>query len=778
MNYVLSAALEAKLRSLATQQQRSIDALLHEIVDHAESTTPYHTERPALELLARFFDLSLDMLSISNRDGYFVQVNPAFVSNLGYPRETLLQTPFITFVHPDDITDTRRVMGQLLRGEPVTEFENRYRHADGTYRWLSWASIAEGDNIFAVARDITDRKALEEALREQTEQISIILESIADAFCAVDNADCFTYVNAEAERLLRRPAHELLGRNALELFPDTVGTVFHKRYQQVLAEGVPGSFREYFVPLDIWLEVRIYPHADGVSVYFRDVSEQYHAEQARQESEARYQAIINSQIDLICRYTPDTRLTFVNDAYCAFFGKSREELLGKSFLPLSTPDQYKHIEAAIDSMRSNPVPRVNEFYSVLERGEVRWIQWVDQGIVDAGGALVEIQTVGRDITRQKQAEADLRERTELLQTVIDNIPVLIALVDENRRFEMVNRHWIDKLGWTVEEIRQHDDILREFYPDPEVRSQAREYMQAGRSGWREFETLAKDGTVLDIAWANVRLSDGASIGIGQDISERKLLDAHRLYTQALEIELIKERELSELKERFTSMVSHEFRTPLTVILSSASFIQHYYDRLDKARIMRNVGLIINHVGSMTHLLDEVLTIAKGHAHKLTLNPEPVAIVSFCEQILNNAQVIDESPQMFIFQPEIAEETIYADPRLLTQIFSNLLSNAIKYSPPNGTIRFSIRRQGSDLTFLIQDQGIGIPVEDQTRIFDEFHRATNTQNVRGTGLGLAVVRQALDAHGGSILFCSQEQQGTTFRVRLPLHPVPPDHSPTS
>jgi two-component system, OmpR family, sensor histidine kinase VicK len=250
--------------------------------------------------------------------------------------------------------------------------------------------------------------------------------------------------------------------------------------------------------------------------------------------------------------------------------------------------------------------------------------------------------------------------------------------------------------------------------------------------------------------------------IGRDISERKQLEAEML--KALE----RERELRELKSDFVSMASHEFRNPLTAILASTELLEKYSHRWTEEKKLKHYRRIESSVKRMTELVEDVLLISKAEAGKLEFNPQPIILKSFCRNLVGEIQLsIGKQHRIsFIYSGQV--NPVEIDEKLLIQILNNLLTNAIKYSPQETIVRFSCNCQQQEVTFEIQDEGIGIPVEDQQRLFESFHRAKNVGNIPGTGLGLAIVQKSVKLHGGKISLVSEVGVGTIFKVILPLN----------
>ncbi|MEL6813668.1 MAG: ATP-binding protein [Cyanobacteria bacterium J06598_3] len=251
--------------------------------------------------------------------------------------------------------------------------------------------------------------------------------------------------------------------------------------------------------------------------------------------------------------------------------------------------------------------------------------------------------------------------------------------------------------------------------------------------------------------------------IFRDITERKKSEAD--IRNALE----SERELNEMKTRFVSMTSHEFRTPLTTILSSAELLEHYSDRWDQDKQLKYLSKIQVAAQHMTELLNDVLLINQMEAGKVAFNPQPLVVNSFCKEIIEEIQITTTVHQL-VLRSQLSDVPLLLDSKLLRHIFTNLLSNAINYSPNGGDIEIALTQQDNNISLLVKDSGIGIPEEARESLFESFVRGSNVGNISGTGLGLAIVKRFVDLYQGRIECESQVGVGTTFIVQLPVQPA--------
>ncbi|MDJ1171963.1 ATP-binding protein [Roseofilum sp. BLCC_M154] len=229
---------------------------------------------------------------------------------------------------------------------------------------------------------------------------------------------------------------------------------------------------------------------------------------------------------------------------------------------------------------------------------------------------------------------------------------------------------------------------------------------------------------------------------------------------------LQEKKLSELKSRFVSMISHDLRAPLTHILVSLEILRQYGDELNLSQKSKQFDRMQIAIKNMTLQLEEMLTIDRVESGKLPLNPVPIDIVKFCRERLDFFEIIADHKCELKFDYDPEHLCQYLDEDILQHILNNLLSNAIKYSPEGGEVRLTLTAQPDGVLLEVKDRGIGIPPEDLDNLYSPFERATNVGKIKGTGIGLYIVKQAVECHQGTIEVSSQVGVGTTFRVRLP------------
>jgi signal transduction histidine kinase len=259
------------------------------------------------------------------------------------------------------------------------------------------------------------------------------------------------------------------------------------------------------------------------------------------------------------------------------------------------------------------------------------------------------------------------------------------------------------------------------------------------------------------------------------IARKQVLEQLRTVNQTLEItveertaELEKAQELYQFKTEFVSMLSHDIRNPLNTILLAAGLLQNNDEKLTQEKKLNHLKMIRSAIKNMAQLLDEVSFIGKADSGKLQCQLYPLNLEAFCHQILEDTHLTALEKRVTIeFTSSGDFSSTLWDENLLRHILGNILSNAIKYSYPDSKVKFELTRQEKTVTFKIQDWGIGISTKDQNQLFIPFHRGENVSGISGTGMGLAIVKKCVEAHGGEIAFESQIDVGTTFTVTLPV-----------
>ncbi|NDJ59867.1 MAG: PAS domain S-box protein, partial [Chloroflexi bacterium] len=534
----------------------------------------------------------------------------------------------------------------------------------------------------------------------------------------------------------------------------------------------------------IWMEGFIRPvlSAEGEVQYLvttaRDITARKTAEDALRRSEARTRSIIESLAEGVIIIEADGRYSLVN--------ASAERIVG---MPIGTMEANTlHIDwraihpdgthfhtdeySALITLHTGE-PQTNVVMGVLRGQHERvWLSVNTQPIfADDGTTVTGVVATFTDITERFQAQAQqqamaerLQRQMQMLTQVLSSTPDYIAMLDNDQRFIYVNPAKLaalnltlaDMLGRTWHEIplsAMFGQLLQPLLDKVIANSEAAAFEAPLETvdGVRRFDChlaplLNEPGRVAAVVMTS------------RDITPYKQLESE------LRATVDRERELNQMRDRFLSILAHEFRNPLAMILSAVEMMQRYHDRLSDDQRREYLARIADHVQHLSAMSEDATSLSYGAAPS-RLQLAPLDLVVFCGQFIGEMAHTHPNHQLTLHHATPAIPLV-SDTKLLRQILFNLLSNAIKYSPAGGRVDLYIAQQDGVTTLKISDCGIGIPPEAQPHIFNTFFRAENVGNLPGTGLGLSVVKQSVESLGGTITLVSSTGAGTTFAITLP------------
>lgn len=672
----------------------------------------------------------------------------------------------------------------IAGGELFWSSEYRYRRADGSYTYVCDRGCILHDDAGNALRmiggitDVSDKKQAKQALRESQHLLQKIADTIPNLLYIYDlNQNCNVYANRRIEELFGCTQAQLQARS-LQFFAD----VFHPEDFQQLAqynqrfasvkdgEAIETVYRikntrgewRWFHSWEVVFTRTPEGNPEKILGTAIDISDRKQAEEAQQKTEALYRTLAsNFPNGVVSLFDQELRYTLTEGKGLAEVGLSKEVLQGKTVAEIFPPDVCKIKEGAYrEALNGNPnvceIPFRNRFYLMCalplrnERGEIY-----------AGMSL------SQDISELKQAELACQEERNFVSAILDAANALIVVLDQEGRFVRFNRACEQLTGFSFDEVK--GQYFWDFLLLPEevesIKAVVRQLQLGQFPNEHENYWVARDGSCRLLSWFNTVLlnADGSVkylIGVGIDITDRKRAEDMHL---ALE----REQELSKLRFRFFSMVSHEFRTPLSTILLTAQILESSAREWSEEKRKRNLRRIESAAKTMKQMLDDILIINRAETGKLEFSPAPIDLEQFCTHLVDEMQHSLGSQNILTFLNYRDSKTACVDEKLLRSILINLFLNAAKYSPPGGNIHLVLMDTGEQITFQIGAQGISINQKDQTQLFESFSRGENIESIPGSGLGLTVVKTCVELHGGNIHVSSAVGVGTTFIVTIPF-----------
>lgn len=688
------------------------------------------------------------------------------------------------------------ITAQKLAKEALQQAKNQLEiRVEERTQELQQALMELNAVVTHLQNEINQRQQVKAALREREEQYRSVVDNVKEVIFQTDVNGFWTFLNPAWSEITGFAIASSIGTLCYNYIHPDDRQRHQEQFQSLIecqTEYCRYDIRYLTASNDYrWIEVfaQLTRDADwiisGTCGTLHDITERHNSEAALKVSEERFRSLVANIPGVVYRrkYDPDWTMQFISNFINEITSYPLTELLHnqvRSFASLILPQDKAKVEAAILEAVTQRKPYVIEYRIYRADNTVRWFYDKGQGVFDEKGNLLWLDGVIFDYTDYKQTQEELHSSEEKFRQLTENIREVFFLTTPNlSQILYISPAYEEVWGRTTQSLYQQPmSWMESVHPDDRdrVASSMAKCLQKKQKFEADYRIVRPDGSVRWVWVRSFFIRNEVGVvtriaGIAEDVTKRKQAEAEILNA------LAKEKELGDLKSRFISTTSHEFRTPLTTIMSTAELLEHY--DWNKEEELEQLHLIQNSVQEMLQLLEDLLFIGIADAGQLRFNPEPLDLNEFCQQLVEQIQLrenlkLTSSDTQFILPTASIilinpNRRIFAcmDTKLLKQLLSNLLFNAIKYSPYGGIIQFELTCQGNEAVFQIQDQGIGIPANDLPRLFEFFHRAKNVGAIAGTGLGLAIVKQCVDLHGGEIKVNSAVGVGTTFTVTLPL-----------
>lgn len=480
-------------------------------------------------------------------------------------------------------------------------------------------------------------------------------------------------------------------------------------------------------------------------------------------------------------------ITYANDNFCKISKYSKEELIGQDHRIINSGYHPKEFIRNLWVTIANGKIWKGELKNRAKDGTFYWVDTTIVPFLNDQGKPYQYVAIRADITHRKAAEESLQKTVKEVSDYKYALEqsAIVAITDQKGIITYANDNFckISKYG-RDELIGQDHRIINSGYHPKDFIRNIWVTIANGKIWKGELKNKAKDGThywvdTTIVPFLNDQGKPYQYVAIRADITQRKLAEEklikaneeleEKVNERTLELTaaLEREKEMNELKSRFVSMASHEFRTPLSAILSSVSLADKFADAGDREKQKKHVERIKSSVRNLTDILNDFLSLDKLEEGKVQVNAETFNLPELLQDIAEDMEGMLKKKYQTISITCSGQTEVTLDKKILRNVMHNLLSNAIKYSPEEKQVTVLAETKSGKIKIDVQDHGMGIPEEEQGHIFNKFFRAKNAINIQGTGLGLNIVNKYVGLLGGEISFQSKFGEGTTFTIVIPL-----------
>jgi PAS domain S-box-containing protein len=769
------------------------------------------------------FENSVDAIYYSLVDGTIIDFNKSFEKLLGYTRDELINIKSID-LYKDP---SQRILFQaeisILGYVKDFEVELKTKTGETVYGLLNTIAIKSSHGHIigyqGIIDDITERKNAEIALRESELLYRSVVENIKEAIY-ISKSNTIIFANSVASEITGYTKEELFGMNLLNLIhPDDKYKL--KEYLQtgILRKPDYNPFEIRIIKKSgVIRYVEFSNHViklNGFQVILgtaRDITDLKKANEAVKENERKLQTLISNLPGMAYRCKNDKNWTmeFLSEGCYDITGYSNNEIIGNriiSFNDLIFPHDREYVWDTIQEAIEKTQSYTLNYRILTKNNQIKWLWERGRAIFGDEHNVIALEGFISDITdiREKE-EALLTSETKyrnLFNLMLEGL-ILCELVSDNNGkndfiFIDINPAAEKSLNLKRENIvgKKISEVYENFNGFDEIANQVAltgshfyiEEVKFDDESYYDLSFFSPEKNKCAVILTNVseRVIAKHKLENLNQILEEKVTERTQQLQQAYEeltyeneerkrteLELLaikdnlslaldKEKELSELKSSFINMVSHEYRTPLTIILSSVHLVEEYIRRESYENLDKHLLKIKTSVKSLVNLLENVVTIAKSEAGKIKYTPERFDLLALFNEIFEDLHIVYHSEHKFEIENSSNLQFITTDKLLLKKVLFNLLSNSIKYSPFYNLIKIELSEQNDIISIKIIDKGLGIPEDDILNIFEPFHRSKNVENLPGTGLGLAIVKSCMNAIKGTIYVKSKINEGSEFTV---------------
>jgi len=614
-----------------------------------------------------------------------------------------------------------------------------------------------------VMRNISEQKKANKALMESEAKYRRVIENAPDGIINLNFYGEMVDINKQFSLMTKFSREELINTNFRDLLPKEEQIAFDAMLKSVIngklkvSEFNLRTKKKQIIPVEVNSKVIV--EKNEIQGFVRDITERKKAEQLLKLSEEKFSKVFHMSPESIIILSAETgEILDLNKSAVKTMGFTKEHYLGKTDIEIDVWKNLNDREMMFSYIKNNG--EIYGYESKLKRqGKNEFYGLISGRLVDFRNELCIITTI-QDITEKKEAEEIILAERQRFLNLLEKFPSFVCVINADFKIKYANSKFKSLFGepynhFCYQKMRKLECKCQPCMLDIVLKTKKDATAEWTDDNGRTYLVQASYFSDID--------SSPQLLEVGLDITERKI--AEEGVKKALE----KAKQLSELKSRFISTVSHEFRTPMTLIKSNTQMLDRFESRLDPVARKKSYQRIYDAVESINLMLSNTSYIDNEEHKMLSYSPSEFDFEDFCSKIADDLNSIAENQIEIVKNFKNPAGIVLMDKSLLRHVLNNVLTNAQKFSYKNSTIDFTINCNKAEnmVVLTITDKGIGIDASDLQYIFDPFHRGKNTEAIRGTGLGMAIVKRSLDVMHGTVSVKSKLNEGTTVRIEILL-----------
>ena len=740
----------------------------------------------------RFFQLSQDMLGITDFDGNFQRINPSWEKALGTNCSALLSQNVISLIHPQDSEIAKNKIQEVIKGNQVARLESRFSSESGDYRWFAWKISADADQqlVFISARDITEEKNTATALRQSETRYRFLIENQSEIVCRLLPTGFLTFVNEAFCKFFRVKNEDAVSCNFQDFFPENI--------QSQIVENLTAARQfklDLFVPFSKnesrYLHWVFEPLNDshighiGFLAVGHDITELKSTEHALRKSESNSRTLLDALPDTLMQITRDGKILNANITENTQLPFTLANIKNSTLQQIFPEELAAKFIDSFDKLdHQNPVT-VFEFglpgnTGDMQNHEARIAKSRDEDYL----------VIIRNVTRRKKSEFDLHQSRERTEALLDAIPDTIfrissdgILLDIKSEDTILCKNCSSHIGKSLESSELPVKAIQKIRQMVHQVTASREMLQS--------ELIFEADNSKHIYEARcVAINDQEAVFILRDVTEAREFqlgleklaadlmetkfqleqktDALSQTVEELKLAKIAAEAAAKTKSEFLATMSHEIRTPMNGVIGMTMLLTETKltaEQLEYVETLRSSG------ENLLHIINDILDFSKIEAGKIELENRPFNILKMIEEVVDlfAPQATAKGLGLGSFLEADVPAMVVGDMMRVRQILSNIVGNALKFTNEGEvTVYTKVISKSKDqlqIQLSVQDTGIGIPLDKQSRLFESFSQvdASTTRKFGGTGLGLAISKRLVELMNGKIWFESEENKGTAFHI---------------